>query len=70
MRSVEVVLRYFHRYCPRAAHCGLLLEGLRSLKLTAMDEAHGDEDLCGSGRRSITTYVHRDDCCIIVCSSN
>jgi hypothetical protein len=65
--NVEVVLRHFHRHYPRAAHCGSLLKGLRSLELTAMD---GHKDLRGLERRSIIHYVHREDYCIAVCSSS
>jgi hypothetical protein len=35
---VKVVLRHFHRHCPRAVHCDSLLEELRSLELTTMEE--------------------------------
>jgi hypothetical protein len=36
----------------------LLLEGLRSHKVLVIGEYGGHEGLCGSGRRSITPYVH------------
>jgi hypothetical protein len=31
-----------------------------------LDEHSGDEDLCGSDRRSVILYVHREDCYIAV----
>jgi hypothetical protein len=37
----------------------LLLEGVLISWSLAMDERDGHEDLCGSSRRSVITYVHR-----------
>jgi hypothetical protein len=42
--------------------------GLSSLQLWMKYGEH--EDLCGSDRRSITSYIHGEDCCIVVCSSS
>jgi hypothetical protein len=47
----------------------LLLAGLRSHEKLAMREYGGHEDLRGSGRRSVITYVHgRMElyCCVLV----
>jgi hypothetical protein len=54
MINVEVVLRHFHRCRPVV----LLLEGLRSHKVLVIREYGGHEGLRGSGRRSVTPYVH------------
>jgi hypothetical protein len=55
----EVVLRHFHR-CHHWSSTAvvLLLEGLRSHKVLVIRGYGGHEDLCGSGRRSVTPYVH------------
>jgi hypothetical protein len=57
---VEVVLRHFHRcrYWSSTAVV-LLLEGHRSLRELVIREYGGHEGLRGSGRRSVTPYVHR-----------
>jgi hypothetical protein len=57
--NVEVVLRHFHRcrYWSSTAVV-LLLEGHRSLGELAIRKYGGHEDLRGSGRRSVTPYVH------------
>jgi hypothetical protein len=47
----------------RATHFDSLLEGLRLLTLIQ----DGHDDLRSSSYRSIIFYVHRDDCCIVVC---
>jgi hypothetical protein len=36
-------------------------------RMLAMEKHVGDEDLCGSGRRSVTPNVHERFCCIVVC---
>jgi hypothetical protein len=56
---VEVVLRHFHR-CRHWSSTAvvLLLEGLRSHKVLVIGEYGGHEGLRGSGRRSVTLYVH------------
>jgi hypothetical protein len=47
----------------RAARRGLLMEGLRLLTL----KQDGHDDLHGLSHQSIIPYVHREDCCIVVC---
>jgi hypothetical protein len=57
--NVEVVLRHFHR-CRHWSSTAvlLLLEGHGSLRELVLREYGGHEGLCGSGRRSVTPYVH------------
>jgi hypothetical protein len=57
--NVKVVLRHFHR-CRHwsSTTVVLLLEGLRSHKVLVIGEYGGHEGLRGSGRRSVTPYVH------------
>jgi hypothetical protein len=67
-QAVEVVLRQFHRHSPRAARCGSLLEGLRSLGFKLWKKHAGLKDLCGLGCRSVTPYVHGERCvCVAMC---
>jgi hypothetical protein len=56
---VEVVLRHFHR-CRHwnSTAMVLLLEGLRSHKVLVIGEYDGHDGLHGSGRWSVTPYVH------------
>jgi hypothetical protein len=58
--TVEVVLRHFY-WCRHWSSIVvvLLLEGLKSHKVLVIREYGGYEGLCGSGRRSVTPYVHR-----------
>jgi hypothetical protein len=56
--NIKVILRYFHRHCPRAARCGSLLEGLRSLKFKLRMEHSEHEHLRGSGCQSVILYVY------------
>jgi hypothetical protein len=51
------------RTTTKAAHGGSLMEGLRLSMLK--QDGHGG--LRGSNHRSVIFYVHREDCCIIVC---
>jgi hypothetical protein len=72
--NVKVVLRHFHwsRY-----QSGLLWffygEGLQPFWLFAPCERGGHDDLCGSGRLSVTPYVHERTelyfCSILPCLS-
>jgi hypothetical protein len=39
------------------------MEGLR----LSMLKQDGHDDLCGLDHRSVIPYVHKEDCCIIVC---
>jgi hypothetical protein len=58
VHHVEVVLRHFNWHCPKAARCGSLLEGLRSLRFELRMEHGGQGDLRGSGHPSVIPYVH------------
>jgi hypothetical protein len=51
----------------RAACCGSLLVGLRSLEFQLWRRHGGHEDLCGLGHRSVIPYVHEESYCIAVC---
>jgi hypothetical protein len=65
--AVEMVLQHFHWHCYKRRSLWFFVgEGLSRLGL-AMDEHIEHRDLCDSGRRNITPYVHRrDGCCIVV----
>jgi hypothetical protein len=57
--NVEVILRHFHRCSYRSSTAVvLLLEGLRSRKVSVTREYGGHEDLRGSGRQSVIPYVY------------
>jgi hypothetical protein len=69
-RIQKTLLKWFYDTstdtATRAAYCGSLLEGLR-LSTLKQDGHGGHENLCGSGRRSVISYVLGENCCIIVC---
>jgi hypothetical protein len=60
--NIEVVYDTSPETTTRAARGGLLMEGLRLSMLK--QDGHGD--LHGLGHRSVTPYVHGEDCCITV----
>jgi hypothetical protein len=62
--NVEVVYDTSPRTTTTIAHEGSLMEGLRLSMLK--QDGHGD--LRGSGRWSVISYVHKEDCCIAVCA--
>jgi hypothetical protein len=61
--TVEVVYDTFLRTTIRAAHRASLMEGLTIS--TLKQDGHGG--LRGSSHQSLIPYVHRDDCCIVLC---
>jgi hypothetical protein len=57
--TVEVVLRHLYQcHSWSSTVVVLLLEGHRSLRELVIREYGGHEGLLGSGRRSVTPYVH------------
>jgi hypothetical protein len=68
-QNIEVVLRYFHRHRYKSSLLWFICwRWLRYLK-QGVEEYVRDDDLCGSGRRKVTPYVHGAIlCCIVVVS--
>jgi hypothetical protein len=60
---VEVIYDTSPETTIRAVHRGSLMEGLRLSMLK--QDGHGS--LRGLGCRSVITYVHGENCCIVVC---
>jgi hypothetical protein len=60
---IEVVYDTFSETTTRATYGGSLMEGLR-LSMLKQDEHDG---LCGLDHRSVIPYVHKENCCIVVC---
>jgi hypothetical protein len=52
------------RWATRAACCGFLLEMTYVSQMLTMDEHGRHEDLCGSDRQRVTTYIYEENCCI------
>jgi hypothetical protein len=62
--NVEVVYDTSPRTTTTIAHEGSLMEGVRLS--TLKQDGHGN--LRGSGRWSVISYVHNEDCRIAVCA--